>query len=174
MKNEVFEVKYHSEFDREVKRFIVKKDFKKLPNQIDKLVKDLEKSKKKFAEFFGVEIPPNVHSGEHSITKTQYKGEDAPDASCTMAFFDVGDTIRIELIQPGEGPSTWRECLEKNGEGVHHLAFRIKGMQNAIQSCEKFGMTLEQKGEYNNNKGRYAYMDASDTLKVVVELLEND
>lgn len=142
--------------------------------QVGFLVKDLEKSKKKFAEFFGVEIPPNVDSGEYSITKTQYKGKAAPDASCTMAFFDVGDTIRIELIQPGEGPSTWREFLEKNGEGVHHLAFRIKGMQKAIDSCAEFGMTLEQRGEYNTGKGRYAYMDATDTLKVVLELLEND
>ena len=142
--------------------------------QVGFIVRDLQESKKKFAEFFGVELPPDVDSGDYAITKTKYNGEPAPDAGCTMAFFDVGPGIRIELIEPNSAPSTWRDFLEQHGEGVHHLAFRVKGMQDAIASCDNFGMKLVQSGEYNTGKGRYAYLDATDTLKVVLELLEND
>ena len=142
--------------------------------QVGFIVRDLEATKKKFAEFFGVPVPENVDAGDYAITQTEYKGEKAPDAHCTMAFFDVGPTIRIELIQPTEAPSTWREFLDTHGEGMHHLAFRVKGMQQAIENCQEFGMTLEQRGEYNTGTGRYAYMDASKDLKFILELLEND
>ncbi len=142
--------------------------------QVGFIVRDIEATKKKFAEFFGVAVPGNVDSGDYEITKTEYKGNPAPYAGCVMAFFDVGEGIRIELIQPNGEPSTWREFLDEHGEGVHHLAFRVKGMQKSIEVCKDFGMTLDQRGEYNTGKGRYAYMNASDSLKVILELLEND
>lgn len=142
--------------------------------QVGFVVRDLEASKKKFAKFFDVEVPADVDSGDYSITQTIFQGEKAPDAHCTMAFFDVGSNVRIELIQPTEAPSAWREYLDSHGEGIHHLAFRVKGMQQVIDSCESFGMTLQQRGEYNTGSGRYAYMDASKDLKFILELLEND
>ena len=43
MKIEAFEVEYHPEFDKEVDRFITKKRFKKLPDQIEGLVAEFEK-----------------------------------------------------------------------------------------------------------------------------------
>lgn len=140
--------------------------------QVGFIVEDVEKSKRKFAEFFGVEVPPNVYSDPYEISRAEYYGEPMKEASCIMAFFTVGEGIKIELIQPNSSPSTWREFLDKHGEGVHHLAFRVKGMQDAILSCENFGMALTQKGE--NATGRYAYLDATKDLKVFLELLEND
>ena len=50
----------------------------------------------------------------------------------------------------------------------------MKGMQKTISACEDWGMKLLQKGEYRGANGRYAFMDALDSLKVVVELLERD
>jgi methylmalonyl-CoA/ethylmalonyl-CoA epimerase len=142
--------------------------------QVGFIVRDIEATKKKFAAFFGVAVPENVDSGDYEVTKAEYKGNPAPYSKCQMAFFNVGEGIRIELIQPNEEPSTWKEFLDEHGEGVHHLAFRVKGMQKSIDACKEFGMTLVQRGEYNTGKGRYAYMDASDSLKVILELLEND
>jgi hypothetical protein len=50
--------------------------------------------------------------------------------------------------------STWRESLDKNGEGVHHIAFAINGMKDKILNLEKNNMPLLQKGEYKG--ARYA------------------
>ena len=79
----------------------------------------------------------------------------------------MGPGLQLELIQPNEEPSTWREFLDEHGEGVHHL-------QQAVDNCKEFGMTLEQKGEYGSGDGRYAYLSATKDLKVLIELLESD
>lgn len=141
--------------------------------QIGFIVKDIEKTKLEFARFFDVPVPPTVNSGEYAVTKTEYRGRPAPDAECRMAFFYFGD-LQMELIQPNDAPSAWREQLEQHGEGLHHLAFNVKGMQVNIENCENWGMKLIQKGEYRRGDGRYAFLDASDSLKMVVELLERD
>ena len=47
-------------------------------------------------------------------------------------------------------------------------------MQQAVDNCKEFGMTLEQKGEYGSGDGRYAYLSATKDLKVLIELLESD
>jgi 4-hydroxyphenylpyruvate dioxygenase-like putative hemolysin len=90
-----------------------------------------------------------------------------------MTFFYFGD-LQMELIQPNEEPSIWKEHLEQFGEGIHHISFNVKGMKKTISACEDWGMELLQKGEYRRGNGRYAFMDALDSLKVVVELLERD
>lgn len=141
--------------------------------QIGFLVKDIEKTKKQFARFFDVPEPETVNSGEYEVTKTEYRGEPAPRAKCYMTFFYFGD-LQMELIQPNEEPSLWREHLEQFGEGIHHISFQVKGMQKTISACEEWGMKLLQKGEYRRGNGRYAFLDALDDLKVVVELLESD
>ena len=88
-------------------------------------------------------------------------------------FFDFGG-LQVEYIEPNEAPSVWRDHLRRHGEGVHHIAFGVKGMNKAIERCEQWGMTLEQKGEYRRGNGRYAYLNALEDLKIFVELLESD
>lgn len=141
--------------------------------QIGFLVKDIEKTKKQFARFFDVPEPETVNSGEYEVVKTEYRGQPAPKAKCLMTFFYFGD-LQMELIQPNEEPSLWREHLEQFGEGIHHISFQVKGMNKTISACEDWGMKLLQKGEYRRGNGRYAFMDALNDLKVVVELLESD
>ena len=141
--------------------------------QIGFIVKDIEKTKQEFARFFDVPVPPTLNSGEYAVTKTEYRGAPAPKAQCQMAFFYFGD-LQMELIQPGVAPSAWREQLLQHGEGLHHLAFNDKGMQVNVERCEEWGMKLIQKGEYRRGDGRYSFLDASDSLKMVVELLERD
>ena len=141
--------------------------------QVGFVVKDVEASKRKFAEFLGVEVPPNIDSGKYEITQTTVEGAPAPKAGCLMAFFDVGPSLQLELIQPNGEKSTWQDFLDTNGEGIHHLAFKIEGMDEKIISCENSGMKCLQRGKYSDGSGEYAYMDASNDLKCIIELLEN-
>lgn len=144
--------------------------------QVGFIVKDIYATKKKWAEFLGVEEPEASPCGDYEITKTEFKGEPAPKANSLLAFFDVGPGLQLELIQPNEAPSTWRNYLNEHGEGIHHVAFNIKGMKmaEAVKRCEDFGMNLEQKGEYGDASGRYTYMNGYEDLKCIVELLESD
>lgn len=139
--------------------------------QIGFVVNDIEKTSQAFAEFLGVENPGWSLTDTIDKTQGQYNGQPCP-ARSKLAFFHVGDTLDIELIEPDMEPSVWRDVLNEKGEGVHHIAFVIKGMKEKIIALEANGMKLMQKGEYTG--GRYAYIDAVDQLKTIVELLEND
>jgi hypothetical protein len=80
--------------------------------------------------------------------------------------------VDLELIEPIDGPSTWKDQLDRNGASLHHIAFEIKGMKEKIAFLEDKGLTLDQRGEYPG--GRYAYIDGRVQLGAILELLEND
>jgi len=140
--------------------------------QVGFIVKDVEETKRKWAEFLGVGIPETQPIGDYAVTGTVYKGEPAPNAYCWMAFFDVGPGLQLELIQPNEEPSTWRDYLEQNGEGIHHIAFQVKDSKIAVTKAETAGLKLVQRGVYGDGSGEYNYLDAPD-LKCIIEFLES-
>ena len=143
----------------------------RIVTQIGFVVNDIEKTSQAFADFLGVDKPAWSLTDTIDKTQGQYNGKPCP-ARAKLAFFHVTDTLDIELIEPDDQPSVWRDVLNEKGEGVHHIAFVIKGMQEKILKLERNGMKLMQKGEYTG--GRYAYIDCVDQLKTIVELLEND
>jgi len=141
--------------------------------QVGFIVKNIEKSKKKWAAFFGVPVPPTVEAGDHKVTQTKYKGKSAPKAKCLMAFFDAGPKMQLELIQPNGEKSTWQNFLDKHGEGIHHIAFNVNGMEKILKTCEEAGIDCVQRGKYGDASGEYAYLDTAKDYKCVIELLEN-
>ena len=48
--------------------------------QVGFIVKDVEETKKKWAEFLGLEVPETQPIGDYAVTGTTYKGEPAPNA----------------------------------------------------------------------------------------------
>lgn len=142
----------------------------KVITQIGILVDDIEATSQAYADFFGVKKPKWHLTAAHDIAQTEYNGSPT-QAKAKLAFFDMG-SLQLELIEPDHHPSTWREHLDAYGEGPHHIAFVIDGMQAAVQRLDGLGMKLIQKGEYTG--GRYAYIDTSKDLKMIFELLEND
>ena len=138
--------------------------------QIGIIVKDIDRVSQAYADFLGVDKPEWFMTGTPDVAQTEYKGS-STTARAKLAFLHCGQ-LQIELIEPDEEPSTWREFLDTNGEGVHHIALRIEGMKEKIMLLESKGIPLIQKGEYTG--GRYAYMDSLKELKVIIELLEND
>jgi methylmalonyl-CoA/ethylmalonyl-CoA epimerase len=138
--------------------------------QVGLIVRDIEKTSRAYADVFGMDIPQWFMTDPEDKAHTRY--HDAPtEAQAKLAFFDMGG-LQLELIEPVGGPSTWQEYLETHGEGVHHIAFRIKGMDEQISLLDSKGMPPVQRGDYTG--GRYAYVDGTSQLKVILELLEND
>ncbi|WP_407272966.1 VOC family protein [Radiobacillus sp. PE A8.2] len=141
-----------------------------LITQIGIIVSDISKTSTAYAAFFGIDQPEIIMTDMVDKAQTEYKGKTSV-ARAKLAFFDMG-SLQLELIEPDEHPSTWREFLDEHGEGVHHIAFAVEGMTEKINLMEEKGMPLAQKGEFTG--GRYAYMDTFKELKVLIELLEND
>ena len=140
--------------------------------QVGFIVKDVEASKRKWAEFLGLPVPETQPIGDYEVIQTRYEGKPAPEALCWMAFFDVGPGMQLELIQPNEKPSTWRKFLDEHGEGLHHVAFQVKNSAEKVAGAEAAGLRLVQHGVYGDGSGEYNYLEAPE-LKCIVELLES-
>ena len=141
----------------------------KIVCQIGLIVRDIERSSAAYADLFGVEVPPWSLTDPEESAHTRYRGQPTT-ARAKLAFFDLGG-VSLELIEPVGAPSTWREFLETHGEGVHHIAFRIQGMDEQLAILERKGMATVQRGDYTG--GRYGYVDATPQLHVILELLED-
>ncbi len=138
--------------------------------QVGIVVRDIERTARRYAALFGVDVPPIHVTDPEEKTHVRYRGE--PTAGrAKLTFFRLG-AISLELIEPIDGPSTWQEFLDTHGEGVHHIAFRVSGMNDVIRRLEDQEMPVVQQGEFTG--GRYAYIDSAPQLGVILELLEHD
>jgi methylmalonyl-CoA/ethylmalonyl-CoA epimerase len=137
--------------------------------QIGLVVADIDKSIDAYCSILGLPRPNVIVTDEYEQAKTSYNGHPTP-ARAKLAFFDLGQ-VSLELIEPVGEPSTWKEALEKNGEGFHHIAFQIKDTAKVVQNLQSNGVEMVQQGQYTG--GMYTYMDATQKLGLVLELLEN-
>ena len=91
------------------------------------------------------------------------------NASAKLAFFQLGP-VQLELIEPIGDESTWKEVLDRKGEGFHHIAFWVNDMQKRVDFLREQGIPMVQRGDMG--EGQFAYFDAEQTLGVTLELLE--
>lgn len=138
--------------------------------QVGIIVDDIEEAAKAWSNFLGMDEVPGINVAEgHESRPTVFRGEPG-EATARLAFFQL-ENITIELIEPLEGPSTWREFLEKHGPGIHHIAFNVEKMSRTVHLFGEAGIKEVQHGGWGT--GEYAYMDATDSLGLIIELLEN-
>ncbi|HMN61189.1 MAG TPA: VOC family protein [Anaerolinea sp.] len=137
--------------------------------QIGLVVKDIQKSIDAYVDVLGLPRPEVIITDGYDLAETNYRGKPS-QAQAKLAFFNMGQ-VQIELIEPIGEPSTWKEALDANGDGVHHIAFQIKDTGKVVAYLEGKGIPLVQQGKYTG--GMYSYLDASQSLGLVLELLEN-
>jgi methylmalonyl-CoA/ethylmalonyl-CoA epimerase len=138
--------------------------------QIGIIVKDAEKTASAYAELFGIPKPAIVPIADDAFAKTNYRGQPST-AKAKAAFFDLG-AIQMELIEPVGAPSTWEEFLRTHGEGIHHIAFKTSDIEAARKLLASKGMETVQHGGWDG--GQYAYVDCSEQLGTILELLHDD
>ena len=102
-----------------------------------------------------------------------YAIEEVADQKVKTAFFMVGET-KIELLEPTSEESTIAKFIEKRGEGIHHLAFKIEdGVANALAEVEGKGIRLIDKASRKGAEGLdIAFLHPKSTLGVLTELCE--
>src|SRR4051794_17465390 len=67
--------------------------------------------------------------------------EDVPDQKVRVGFFRVND-VRLELLEPTDPSSTVAAFLEKRGEGLHHVAFTVEGIEARIAELKQAGLRM--------------------------------
>lgn len=135
--------------------------------QIGIVVNNIDEASKKWATILGFDkIPEPIITNGYEKANTQFEGKPT-DAKAKLAFFRM-ENLTIELIEPVGKKSTWYKHLKKHGEGFHHIAFGVEGMEKNIAYLESRGGKLVQKGDFTG--GSYSYVDLPN-VGVIIELL---
>ena len=78
-----------------------------------------------------------------------YSIEEVKDQKVKTAFFKIGQT-KIELLESTEPDGPIGKFIEKRGEGVHHIAFAVDEIEQALSEAEGKGIRLI---DYKPRKG---------------------
>jgi len=102
-----------------------------------------------------------------------YAVEEVADQKVKTAFFKVGQT-KIELLESTDPEGTIAKFIEKRGEGVHHIAFAVDGLQQALDFVSEQGVRLIDKAPRKGAEGlSIAFLHPKSTCGVLMELCEN-
>jgi len=86
------------------------------------------------------------------------------------AFLSVGDA-NLELLEPTHEDSPIARFIDKRGEGIHHLCFRVKDLEGQLRSLEAQGFRLVNPQPVPGAHGcRVAFLHPSAAGGVLIEL----
>jgi methylmalonyl-CoA/ethylmalonyl-CoA epimerase len=98
--------------------------------------------------------------------------EVVPDQKVRVGFFRIGD-VRLELLEPTEPASTVAAFLEKRGEGLHHVAFTVEGIEARLAELKRSGVRLiDDVPRPGAHHMRIAFVHPKSTFGVLTELCE--
>ena len=121
-------------------------------------VKDLEAAKKYYEEVLGLSC---------------YAVEEVKDQKVRTAFFKVGDT-KIELLESTDPEGPVGKFIEKRGEGIHHMAFAVEDVQEALNDVQEAGCQVIDKTPRNGAEGlKIGFLHPKSTQRVLTEICGN-
>jgi methylmalonyl-CoA/ethylmalonyl-CoA epimerase len=101
-----------------------------------------------------------------------YSIEEVADQKVKTAFFMVGQT-KIELLESTSQDGPIGKFIEKKGEGIHHLAFAVNGLQNSLDEIKSKNVILiDEKGRKGAEGLNIAFLHPKSTFGVLTELCE--
>ncbi len=78
---------------------------------------------------------------EKILGVTCYGIEEVKDQKVRTAFFQVGQT-KIELLESTDPEGPIGRFIEKKGEGIHHIAFAVEDIGDALRQAESLDIQL--------------------------------
>ena len=98
--------------------------------------------------------------------------EEVADQKVKVAFFPVGDS-EVELLESTAPDGPIARYIEKNGEGMQHLALRVDDLDAALAELKEKGVRLiDEKPRYGAGGARIAFVHPKSTGGILLELSE--
>jgi methylmalonyl-CoA/ethylmalonyl-CoA epimerase len=89
-----------------------------------------------------------------------------------VAFLPTGDS-EVELLEATSEDSPVAKFIEKNGEGIQHIAYRVDDVEAAIAKMKELGMRMiDEKPRYGAGGAKIAFCHPKSTGGVLVELCQ--
>ncbi|MDW7667884.1 MAG: methylmalonyl-CoA epimerase [Bacillota bacterium] len=122
-------------------------------------VKNLEDSLKFYQDTLGLEL-----SGVEVVEEQKVR----------VAFLPVGDT-EVELLESTDPDGPIAKFIEKKGEGIQHIAYKVENIEDAIKEMEDQGVRMIDKTpRYGAGGAKIAFCHPKSTKGVLVELCQRD
>ncbi len=88
------------------------------------------------------------------------------------AFVPAGDS-NLELLEPLSPDSPVAKFIDKRGEGIHHICFRVDDLQSHLQRLQRQGFRLINEAPVPGAHGcRVAFLHPAAGNGVLIELSE--
>ncbi len=102
-----------------------------------------------------------------------YNIEIIPEQKVRAAFFHVGQT-KIELLESTDPEGPIGRFIEKKGEGIHHIAFAVKGIEEQLKHADRQGVKLIDLKPRRGAEGLdIAFLNPGSTSGVLIEICED-
>ncbi|MEM1165893.1 MAG: methylmalonyl-CoA epimerase [Planctomycetota bacterium] len=102
--------------------------------------------------------------------------EEVADQKVKVGFFLVGEPgheVRLELLEPTADDSPIAVFLEKRGEGLHHVAYTVAGLQGRLDALKAEGVRLiDETSRDGAHHTKIAFMHPKASHGVLTELCE--
>ena len=100
--------------------------------------------------------------------------ETVAEQKVTTAFFPVGES-EVELLESTAPDGPIAKYLEKKGEGIQHVAFRVENLKAALDELKEKGIRLiDEKPRIGAGGAQIAFLHPKSTNGVLVELCQRD
>jgi methylmalonyl-CoA/ethylmalonyl-CoA epimerase len=122
-------------------------------------VKDLDQALKFYEEVLGLKA-----TGTEVVEEQKVK----------VAFLPTGDS-EVELLESTSPDGPIAKFIERNGEGIQHIAFRVDNIEQKLAELKEKGVRLiDEKPRYGAGGARIAFLHPKSTFGVLIELSERD
>ena len=99
-----------------------------------------------------------------------YAVEEVADQKVKTAFFKVGET-KIELLESTDSQGPIGKFIEKKGQGIHHIAFAVDDVNNALQEVKEAGIqVIDQQGRKGAEGLTIGFLHPKSTFGTLTEL----
>ncbi len=120
-------------------------------------VNDLDESKKFWSGILGLDFEGTETVAEQKVT---------------TAFFPVGES-EVELLVSTSPDGPVAKYIEKKGQGIQHVAFRVDDIERALEELKAKGVRLiDEKPRKGAGGAKIAFIHPKATGGVLVELCE--
>lgn len=107
---------------------------------------------------------------EKLLNSKCYKTEVVETEKVNTAFLNNGET-KIELLESMDPDGIVARFIEKNGEGIHHIAFEVENIEAEMERLKKEGFVLlSDKPKPGADNKLVCFLHPKTTNGVLIEL----
>ncbi|MCX8095520.1 MAG: methylmalonyl-CoA epimerase [Caldisericia bacterium] len=89
-----------------------------------------------------------------------------------VLVFKFGDT-NVEYLEPLTDDSPIKKFIDSKGEGLHHIAFKVKNIEEKLELLKEKGVILiDEKPRRGSHNKKIAFIHPKSIFGTLIELVE--